>query len=55
MRVYGGSRTSRERNARGDSIVTLAVDAQTGLLTHTGQAVSCGSPACLVFNRVFLG
>jgi hypothetical protein len=31
--------------------VTLAVDAQLGILTHTGQSQRCGSPVCMVFSH----
>ena len=33
-------------------LITLAVDAQTGLLSHTGQSLSCRSPVCLVFRTI---
>jgi 6-phosphogluconolactonase (cycloisomerase 2 family) len=33
-----------------DSIVSFAIDAVTGRLTPTGQAVSTGSPVCMLFS-----
>ncbi|NML17156.1 lactonase family protein [Azohydromonas caseinilytica] len=37
-------------NEDSDSIVAFAVDAETGRLSPTGQAVSTGSPVCMVFS-----
>ena len=37
-------------NENSDTIVAFQVDAQTGALTPTGQVISTGSPACIVFS-----
>jgi 6-phosphogluconolactonase (cycloisomerase 2 family) len=37
-------------NEDSDSIVTLSVDAQSGMLSETGQSQPCGSPVCMVFR-----
>jgi 6-phosphogluconolactonase (cycloisomerase 2 family) len=37
-------------NEDSDSIVTLSVDAQSGMLSETGQSQSCGSPVCMVYS-----
>ena len=37
-------------NEDSDSIVTLAVDEQSGRLSRTGQNQRCGSPVCMMFR-----
>jgi 6-phosphogluconolactonase len=52
-----GSRTTRERHARGEGISVYRVDAATGVLDRVqlvGDLVNplclaCGSPVCMVF------
>lgn len=38
-------------NEDSDSIVTMAVDSQSGMLSDTGQRQTCGSPVCMVFSK----
>jgi 6-phosphogluconolactonase (cycloisomerase 2 family) len=44
-----GGRFMHVLNEDSDSIVTLAVDAQSGRLSSTGQSLQCGSPVSMVF------
>ncbi len=37
-------------NEDSDSIVTLSVDAQSGMLSETGRSQPCGSPVCMVYS-----
>jgi 6-phosphogluconolactonase (cycloisomerase 2 family) len=46
-----GGRFIQVLNEDSDSIVTMAVDSQTGMLSDTGQRQTCGSPVCMVFSK----
>jgi 6-phosphogluconolactonase (cycloisomerase 2 family) len=37
-------------NEDSDTIVTMAVDKDSGRLQPTGFSVPCGSPVCMVFS-----
>jgi len=37
-------------NEDSDSIVTLSVNAHSGMLSETGHSHPCGSPVCIVFS-----
>lgn len=45
-----GGRFMQVLNEDSDSIVTMAVDTQTGMLSDTGCRQTCGSPVCMVFS-----
>jgi 6-phosphogluconolactonase len=49
--AYVGSRTTRERNARGDGINVYRVDAKTGVWTHAQQVSGLPNPSYLAFDR----
>jgi 6-phosphogluconolactonase (cycloisomerase 2 family) len=49
--AYVGSRTTRERNARGDGINVYREDAQTGSWTHLQLVSGLANPSYLAFDR----
>jgi len=49
--AYVGSRTTRERNARGDGINVYRVDAKTGQWTHVQLIGGLANPSFLAFDR----
>lgn len=49
--AYVGSRTTRERNARGDGINVYREDAATGHLTHLQLVSGLANPSYLAFDR----
>jgi len=49
--VYAGSRTTRERNARGQGISVFAADPATGDLHHVQQVGGLTNPSFLAINR----
>jgi 6-phosphogluconolactonase len=49
--AYVGSRTTRERNARGDGINVYRVDAQSGAWTHVQHVSGLPNPSYLAFDR----
>jgi len=49
--TYVGSRTTRERNARGDGISVFAVDAATGQLTLKQVVGDLVNPSYQVLNQ----
>jgi len=49
--AYVGSRTTRERNARGDGINVYRVDAATGRWTHIQLMTGLANPSYLAFDR----
>lgn len=51
MYAYVGSRTTRERNARGDGISVFRVDSATGALEHTQLVKDLVNPSFLAMNR----
>jgi 6-phosphogluconolactonase (cycloisomerase 2 family) len=50
-RAYIGSRTSRERNARGDGLNVYAVDGSTNVWKHIQLVSGLVNPSFLAFNR----
>jgi 6-phosphogluconolactonase (cycloisomerase 2 family) len=51
MYAYVGSRTTRERNARGNGINVFKVDSQTGALTHVQLVDGLTNPSFLALNE----
>jgi 6-phosphogluconolactonase len=49
--AYVGSRTTRERNARGDGINVYRVDGETGLWVHVQLVPGLLNPSFLAFDR----
>ena len=49
--AYVGSRTTRERNARGDGINVYRGDGATGRWTHLQLVSGLANPAYLAFDR----
>jgi 6-phosphogluconolactonase (cycloisomerase 2 family) len=49
--AYVGSRTTRERNARGDGINVYRVDAKTAQWTHVQLITGLANPSFLAFDR----
>jgi 6-phosphogluconolactonase len=49
--AYVGSRTTRERNARGDGINVYRVDAMTGYWAHVQLVSGLANPSYLAFDR----
>ena len=51
MLAYVGSRTTRERNARGEGISIFSVDAASGALERVGLVADLANPSYLALNR----
>jgi len=49
--AYVGSRTTRERNARGEGINVYRVDARTGQWSHVQLVTGLANPSFLAFDR----